>query len=393
MKKLLIYLIFGLLFLNIASASWYDSDWNNRIAIKINSSQVDSNLNDFPVYVDLSHLPASFWGNVNLGCSDVRVTRGDGYTELAREIVSCDTSANTGEMHFKADSLSSSADNTFYLYFNNSDASGYSATEAFGAENVWTNGYEAVFHFDESSGESYFYDSSSNSNDVSIYDSVAGQEGKMQTGHTFMGTDDARGDYGFKHGSFPEDEGAILAWVKPLDYSSNRDLNILGRSNGNWAGPTDDKSGVRWTLQYNYKEFSLGLNPYEGTDLFHSVNLSKNINVHVAINYDSNGRSLFLNGSVVANDNINGIQDGGSAYDWFLGEDPQSIREKYYSDDHLLSELRIFNSKPSETWVATEYNNQDSPESFYSIKNAEIQILPVSSNFETFPSTDRKSVV
>jgi len=35
-----------------AQASWYDSGWDYRQKITIDSTQVDNNLTDFPVYMD-----------------------------------------------------------------------------------------------------------------------------------------------------------------------------------------------------------------------------------------------------------------------------------------------------------------------------------------------------
>jgi len=34
--------------------SWYNSSWDYRVKITIESDEVDSTLTDFPVYVDLS---------------------------------------------------------------------------------------------------------------------------------------------------------------------------------------------------------------------------------------------------------------------------------------------------------------------------------------------------
>ena len=51
-----------------------------------------------------------------------------------------------GEIHFLADSVSSAATTTFYVYFNNPDATMPAATDPYGSQAVWA-GYEAVYHF------------------------------------------------------------------------------------------------------------------------------------------------------------------------------------------------------------------------------------------------------
>ena len=59
---------------------WLSSEWLNRVKITINSSQVNGNLSDFPVYVNLNNLAASFFTNVKNNGSDIRVTLSDGLT-------------------------------------------------------------------------------------------------------------------------------------------------------------------------------------------------------------------------------------------------------------------------------------------------------------------------
>jgi hypothetical protein len=58
-----------------------------------------------------------------------------------------DTALKTGELHFKADILSSTSSSQFYIYFDNPNAQSYTATSTFGRNAVWT-GYRAVYHGD-----------------------------------------------------------------------------------------------------------------------------------------------------------------------------------------------------------------------------------------------------
>ena len=78
--------------------------------------------------------------------ADIRVTRGDGITEVPVEVVAIDTGAETGELYFK-DTISGNED--YYIYYNNPDAEMYARSDTFGSENVWTNDYIAVYHFEE----------------------------------------------------------------------------------------------------------------------------------------------------------------------------------------------------------------------------------------------------
>ncbi len=128
------------------SGSWYNDNWTNRLAVTIQASQVDATLTDFPVYVNLDDLNDTFFSLVRTNGGDIRVTAGDGVTELPRELVSINTGTRVGELYFLANSLSSTTDTTFYIYYGNAAASNPAVSDTYGARNVWSNGYVIVAH-------------------------------------------------------------------------------------------------------------------------------------------------------------------------------------------------------------------------------------------------------
>ena len=122
--------------------SWLFPDWDYRVSITIQNSQVDSTLTDFPVYVDLADMPAGFFTHAKAGGVDIRVSKTTligGESELAREVVFATLGSSIGELHFKADFLNSSADTTFFLYYGNSSYVEYVDTAEFGRNNVWSD--------------------------------------------------------------------------------------------------------------------------------------------------------------------------------------------------------------------------------------------------------------
>ena len=93
--------------------AWYNANWDYRVKITIDNTQVGATLTNFPVYVDLSELPAGFHTNVNqTDARDIRVTRTDGETECEREVVGYTSATDIGELHFLANSISSTAEDT-----------------------------------------------------------------------------------------------------------------------------------------------------------------------------------------------------------------------------------------------------------------------------------------
>ena len=149
---------------------WYDTNWTHRIKVTIQASEVDATLTDFAVFVDLSDLPAGFHSAVKSDGSDIRVTRADGSTECAREVVEYDATGDKGELHFKANSISHTVDTDFYIYYGNAGASDYAVDATYGRENVWSD-FKGVWHFNEvpngniGSGSQIYRDATLNEND------------------------------------------------------------------------------------------------------------------------------------------------------------------------------------------------------------------------------------
>ena len=188
MKKILsvslaIILIVGtaFYFLPFQAQAWYDTDFTKRVVVEINPDHVDATLSNFPVYIDMSDLPDL--SSMISDCGDVRVVESDDSTETPREIVDCDTGAGTGEMYFKADSLSSSATTTFYIYYGNSGASDYATSSTNGASNVWTN-YGGVWHM----GTTVLVDSSGNVSDSTTNTGTNSTDSKVGVATDYSGS-------------------------------------------------------------------------------------------------------------------------------------------------------------------------------------------------------------
>ncbi|MCP4605831.1 MAG: hypothetical protein GY847_35815, partial [Proteobacteria bacterium] len=143
--------------------SWMDDNWDYRIKLTIHPEKVESNLSNFPVFVDLVDLKSHFFhtldDNGNNG-NEIRVTKVDGTSEVPFE-VNLDLASNRGELHFKADSLSGVTDTVFYIYYGNTAAGAYAKSDPLGADNVWDTNYIGVWHFEEDPTNSDLIDSTS----------------------------------------------------------------------------------------------------------------------------------------------------------------------------------------------------------------------------------------
>jgi hypothetical protein len=115
-------------------------------SLTVNASKVAATLTDYPAYVDLADMPASFWAEVTNGGGDIRVYSDSGLTtELAREVVSCDTAVDTGEMHVKVPSLTTSS--VIYVTVDGTSTEP-AAGATYGSQAVWSD-YILVVHGDD----------------------------------------------------------------------------------------------------------------------------------------------------------------------------------------------------------------------------------------------------
>ena len=156
--------------------AWWDTDWTHRVPITIQSSKVPGNLTDFPVPILLANAPAAVHAELTTG-NDIRICS-DETTQVPAEVVSYDSTADTGEVYAKLDPLGGS-NVTFYMYFGNSLASLPANDSTYGRENVWKSGYQGVWHAET------LDDSTSNGRDLTAQngaslDSTAGAVGNKR---------------------------------------------------------------------------------------------------------------------------------------------------------------------------------------------------------------------
>ena len=204
---------------NFSTPVWL-TGFNYRIEISTNGDLVNGNLTDYPAYFDLNLFDGTdFFDDVKSDGSDIRVTSADGITELPYELVSLDTSGNGGELHFKASGTNGVAlgvDTDFYIYYGNGDATAYGESDTYGAQNVWTNDYIAVWHMDDDPDSSNLLDSSSNNND-GTFENMSGEDpvsGKVGNTLDFDGSAE-RIDVGAMTALDGEDSFSISFWLKP----------------------------------------------------------------------------------------------------------------------------------------------------------------------------------
>lgn len=354
-----------------AAPKWNEDDWLLYDTITIDSSTIDDDLENFPVYVDLSDLSNRFWGTTpsaaGVVATDIRITTNDTTPiELPRELVSASSTAKTGELHFRADSISSTTDTTFRIYYNGNTTGDYVPSAENGAENVWTNSYVFVHHMDQNpatTGSNEWLDSTSyahTGSEVGTFDATNSVGGRMGNAVEF----DADGNYlKFTPSAALEGFSAYTtsAWAYPtavgstdwgrilskwngsagddyhISYTSNEAFNCRHSGSTNVGGPFAQSSGEWYYLNCTYDDADTEY-----------VQLHQNLT-----EYSSGSRD----GSVQDSNQALTIGD--------MDTSPGSRNFVGYVD-----EVRVANTKRSDAWLAAEYDNQTLTTSFYSVATA-----------------------
>lgn len=356
--------------LSYVVTGWYDTNWIYRVKITVDADQVDANLTDFPIYVDLSDLPAGFHTNVKSDGGDIRVTEDDGTTEVPREVVFYNSSTDTGELHFKGD-ISSTVDTDFYIYYGNSSASDYAIDATYGAENVWKSAYKAVYHLGETVNTTSggYIDSTANDNDLTgVSMAMTEQAGQLPSkAQEFDGSAD------YLSGGDILDLGTndltISAWIKTTASPSSQFIVSKAK-----AAAQNYRYGIRTISSGKFSGFMQGDG---GSDVIPSGTVTVNDGsfhlVHAVFDRSANLTLYTDSGdatsaSISSWDGKNFQSDNPLRVGAYTASDNTSI---FAAFDGIIDEVRIVWEALSSTWISTEYNNQSSPSTFFVIGSQE----------------------
>jgi hypothetical protein len=338
---------------------WYNTSWLYRVKVTILASQVDADLTDYPVYVNLADLPSGFHSHVNqTDGRDIRVTKADGVTELPREVVFYNSSTDTGEVHFKyTGTLSGTVDSDVYIYYGNSGASDYASSDTYGKNNVWTNSYKAVWHLNEASGS--HYDSTSNAVTGTVTGSPQGGTGKIGKSDNItassMHVDVSKTNYWNFAGG---DTVTIEAWTNFSADTSGTYGNILGSASMpafQFKKASAGNYRLAWVNGGTEYQSSTTSSYSVGTGTWYLVSMQKN---------GTSGINFYRNGSQIGTTVSNTGETGTNGTNVEIGNDGST---EWING--LVDEVRVSTTNRASTWLSTEYNNQNSSSTFYSVDN------------------------
>jgi len=322
--------------------------------ITIDHTKVPGDLTDYVglIVPDASAGYSALYALCLEGGGDIRLFKSDDTTELAREIVTFSVSAETGEIHYKySGTLSSSVDTDIHVYADGS-SSDYAVGATYGRNNVWSD-YAGVFHQDS------VVDSSGNGDATAVSITNNSTNGKIGDGAGYNGSG-SRLDVGTNRQT--PDGYTLSSWVK-TSATSNQMLFSSAFGSGN--------SNFMWYLFYYNASGTMRLQGLgvdgNTTDYLTSAggSISFSTFTYVAVTHNLVNQKIYLNGA---------LRDTGSTVS-FSGIN-NIVRKTYigaYSVNNgfvlngSMDESRICTLPRSADCLETEFNNQNSPSTFYSV--------------------------
>lgn len=336
--------------------------YSGRKPIIIQSSQVVTNLIDFPVLISWA-TDAELAAQAQPAGLDIKFTADDGTTQLSHEIDFYDSSTGELAAWVKIPSLSTTVDTTLYMYYGDSGIADQQDVAG-----VWSNNFAGVWHMGED--PSITTDGDCGGGSVHLCDSGPNANHGMSAG-SMTSTDVVAGNIGdaihldgssgyFSIPSTPSLDitGAAItlsAWVYST-VNQNDDCGVIVKSAGN---NYNYQLGIQGAEQANFRvNTSNGLTYLTGNTQIGQLQW-----YYIYGIYDGSTAKVYLDDQEDGTANNNGVIDSTTQ--------PVLIGRRALGDNRFfegyVDEVRIAPVARAVEWMQTEYNNQSSPGTFISV--------------------------
>ena len=329
---------------------WFDSNFRRRIPITINTAQVPSAQNDFPLLINSTF--SELVGNTQENGEDIRIVLPDN-TELKYEIQDYDDSNGELILWSKVPTIDNGT--LVYLYFDNP-----TATDNQDPDNVWDDGsntFRAVWHMNQNPSTTNLVDSTLNNNTGVPKATPFLVPGKIGSAIGFTGAPQID--------SFDIDDNDTLdigtftfsAWVKAPDNSQANPM-IFSRDNSGSDSFQFRKNTTTGLLQLIVFKASDGL----PVSVIGTTDIGDNAFHYVVGTLDGTDMKVYVDGDFEASLTINDTMQIATA----------GIRIALRANntnpwEGTIDELRAAIGARDADWIKTEFNNQNDPSTFYNI--------------------------
>ena len=335
-------------------SDWYSRYWGYRKKVTIDNTKVSgaSDFTNFPILfslLDSDFKSVAHGGKVGTtNGDDIVFTSTDGQTLLDYELEEYNSTTGAVNVWVEVPTLTTASDTVIYVYFGNGSAANQEDPTG-----VWDANYK-VWHLDETTGTTY--DSTSNNKDAVNTNSTLDATGWIGNGNSFDGdtdyltaaqvmTTDNTMTYGGWFQATDHSVGQVRAVLQQTDASENgfemfTMKNLTKAKVFCWDGVGNSPSGYTLELNTWYLVYCL----HDGTDMKLFVNGTQRDTISSAVTADAAS-----------------FQMGGG------------VEQGTYWHNGPLDEVRVSNVARSADYLLTEYNNESSTSTFYTIGSLTMQ--------------------
>ena len=246
--------------------------------------------------------------------------------------------------------------------------------------NTWDTNYLGIWHLEESgdgTGNEY-NDASGTGNHGQGGSGDSNKTPVQSTNGVFSNAQDFDGsnDY-IDLGTINPTSVTVSAWVKREGNGDGQGWqDIVGNQDFNNGGYLlflfPEATGVYWRTNYS-----------GGNDNVNGSATTSDWHLYTGTFTGSTSRA-YIDGVLVDTDNTASLAASGK--DMSIGDDAVGGNNGFF--DGLIDEVRISDVARSTDWIATEYNNQNDPSTFYSIAAADVAPGNVSTNLTLWLKAD-----
>lgn len=357
-----------------AGAAWYSSTWSKRKKITIDNTKVSgsSDLTNFPVLINVTD--PNIKDNAQPDGDDILFTSADGSTKLNHEIESYFPATGQVIAWVQVPTLSATLDTVMYMYYGNASATSQESIAA-----TWDSNYNAVYHMaeDPEGSEPSVLNSENNTLEGYGYgDTRSGDlvSGKIGYAHDYDSGSTDRLEMIDNHSG---SELTISGWVKMSGVNTSGWQTLIQRdtTSGTWFdfqlyAQADDAGGVYgdspvFRIDANGNEIV----DYATEQAIGGATLTTGTWFYFVGTYDGSALRFYRDGSLVESTTCTSctISDSNDriivGYNGVWGE----------GINGQIDEIRVSNTARSTDWIATEYANMNSPDTFYTYGSEESQ--------------------
>lgn len=344
----------------------WPGDYTKSQEVTIFASQVDADVVDFPVLLTEANFQkagADIFDTCSEGGGDIRTSTGELTGQTAREVVTCITATPKLEMH-TIRTLDSSSNTPIWVSYNGTDTEP-AEDSTYGSENTWKSAYKVVQHLEEAVNNDAdgYVDSTSNDNDgTGTSMSIAASAAQIGLGQNFDGSADFINLGASTGAPLGANERTISIWAKIDAFSSSTTRPIItytrqvSNGKGFWVFAEDNAISIGFVghrIITTTTSLSTGILYQIKIVVPSGAATTDDVKIYInAIDQtldDEAGSFQTLDSELL---DIEIGRDGASSY--FDGQE---------------DEFRLSNIGETSTWISTEYNNQSSPGTFYSVSD------------------------